>query len=97
MKEETKTPKDIQPLIETAYHLAEQKDGDAIVEFLSKSFGGIPLVTRIGMIGAWDDALELWKIAAEHTTNRKKMAVARHNLGVSYHQRGNWEAALKEY
>jgi len=95
-----KTPttiEEIQPLLEVGYHLAQTKNGDAVLKLLSSSWGGVTLNALTDRFGAWTEWSDLTKSGAAHATKEEYRTVARHNLGIAYQKRGDLTAALKEY
>ncbi|MFH1009656.1 MAG: hypothetical protein V1784_00300 [bacterium] len=55
-KEKTPTTlAEIQPLLEAGFHLAQTKHGDAVIELLSSSWGGVTLNVLTERFGAWTE------------------------------------------
>jgi tetratricopeptide (TPR) repeat protein len=97
-KEKTPTTlEEIRPLLEAGYHLAQRKDGDALLELIWSKRGGQTLDELAGMFGAWTDIMELWAAASLYASDERNRAAARQNMGIYMQRRGDWERALAEY
>ncbi len=89
---------EIQPLLEAGVHLAEAKEGTRLLnEVIARQCGDAEFHNIADRVGAWVDLTSLFEQLIALETDASLLAKHRHNLGMRYQARGDWDAALREY